>query len=393
MTTPGGSGWGNPLVGGTVLRYPAIQSPNFSLVNKTGWYIDSQGNAYFFNITATGTITSTTVIVQGSTGGIFVYSGTPALGNLIVSIAGMAGTDGSGNAYPQGVNVTTGTISGSTISSSTFTGSDFILNSNGLFVYNGTPANGNMIASIAATAGTDGFGNAYQATITSYSSPTDYVQITSDFITLFKSGLFQGQQLLATGNAITQLSSGLQSNVDTAANVIAESASAAGGSSTINLSAAVTNVLNALNISGVTTFNGNWTMGGSAEFGGPAGSGPFIAGEVFHTVTLVTGLTGNLSGGVGVRVKLLPWNAVWLDVHVSWTTTSATTFTLGGSFPSSAYYPNVTRIFPMNQNGTPSGIASAMPRIFIPTSGSPQIVVPSSSAGGTAGVSMIFPTN
>jgi hypothetical protein len=43
------------------------------------------------------------VVVYGAQGGIFVYSGTPANGNLIVSIAAGTGTDKYGNAYNGGV--------------------------------------------------------------------------------------------------------------------------------------------------------------------------------------------------------------------------------------------------------------------------------------------------
>lgn len=99
------SGWGNPMVGGTVLRIPAIQSPNFSLVNKTGWYVDSLGNAYFFNVTATGTITATTVVVSGATGGVFIYSGAPAAGNLVGAWAGSGGSDSFGNSFVAGVQI------------------------------------------------------------------------------------------------------------------------------------------------------------------------------------------------------------------------------------------------------------------------------------------------
>lgn len=45
------------------------------------------------------------VIVQGSNGGVFVYNGAPAAGNLVASIAATAGTDPYGNAYPQGIQV------------------------------------------------------------------------------------------------------------------------------------------------------------------------------------------------------------------------------------------------------------------------------------------------
>jgi hypothetical protein len=45
------------------------------------------------------------IVIQAGTGfsGLFVYSGAPASGNLIASIAASAGTDPFGNAYPQGI--------------------------------------------------------------------------------------------------------------------------------------------------------------------------------------------------------------------------------------------------------------------------------------------------
>lgn len=43
----------------------------------------------------------------------------------------------------------------------TFNGSDFIINDTGAFFYDGVPANGNLIASIASSGGTDSFGNVF----------------------------------------------------------------------------------------------------------------------------------------------------------------------------------------------------------------------------------------
>jgi hypothetical protein len=80
-------------------------------------------------------VTANIVQVFGAGGGIFIYSGTPQHGNLIGSWAGMGGTDPFGNAYPQGLNVTIGTISGSSITASTFQGTDFIINTAGAFFY------------------------------------------------------------------------------------------------------------------------------------------------------------------------------------------------------------------------------------------------------------------
>jgi hypothetical protein len=60
----------------------------------------------------------------------------------------------------------------------------------GLFVYSGTPANGNLVASIASTAGTDSFGNAYQAGITSYDPAVtgNVVNLFAGIITLSNTG-------------------------------------------------------------------------------------------------------------------------------------------------------------------------------------------------------------
>jgi len=96
------------------------------------------------------------VIVSGKNDGVFIYSGQPALGNLIGSWAAQAGVDAKGNAYPQGLSVALGVITGAT-----FEGTDFIVNSSGAFFYSGTPAAGNLIAAIAPAAGTDQFGNQY----------------------------------------------------------------------------------------------------------------------------------------------------------------------------------------------------------------------------------------
>jgi hypothetical protein len=44
------------------------------------------------------TITGATIVADGSTGQLLVYSGTPATGNLIASVSGASGTDSHGNA-------------------------------------------------------------------------------------------------------------------------------------------------------------------------------------------------------------------------------------------------------------------------------------------------------
>lgn len=66
----------------------------------------------------------------------------------------------------------------------TFHGSGFIMNSDGVFIYNGAPAAGNLIANIAANSGTDGFGNAYLAGVVSYNG--------TEFASLFAGNVLFG---------------------------------------------------------------------------------------------------------------------------------------------------------------------------------------------------------
>lgn len=104
----------------------------------------------------TNGIINVLIIDTANNGGIFVYSGVPQNGNLIGSWAAQAGVDQFGNAFPAGLNVSVGSISGTT-----FNGINFMINSSGAFFYDGTPASGNLIISLAPAPGTDSFGNTF----------------------------------------------------------------------------------------------------------------------------------------------------------------------------------------------------------------------------------------
>jgi hypothetical protein len=81
-----------------------------SVWNGTAW-VPQQ----FVNIIAAGTVVAGIVdgtivkagefVAQGTTGEFLAYTGTAALGNLLASISGAAGTDALGNAYKQGIAV------------------------------------------------------------------------------------------------------------------------------------------------------------------------------------------------------------------------------------------------------------------------------------------------
>ena len=77
-------GFSNPIIGGSgSLVYPSIHSPNF-VHSVSGWTINKDGSAEFSNLTIRGTFFGLNYIISAN--GVFFYTGTPALGNLIISI-------------------------------------------------------------------------------------------------------------------------------------------------------------------------------------------------------------------------------------------------------------------------------------------------------------------
>lgn len=119
----------NPILGGTTLVRNAIQSQNF-VTGSAGWQIQRNGSAEFNNLTVRGgAVIGGSIVMDGTGEGLFIYNGTPALGNLIVSLAAFSGTDSYGNAYPAGLNVTTGTIAGASISGGSITGTTITVGS------------------------------------------------------------------------------------------------------------------------------------------------------------------------------------------------------------------------------------------------------------------------
>jgi hypothetical protein len=89
------------LAGGTVLVRPALQSPGY-VAGVSGWAVFIDGSAEFNNLTIRGVFQGTNFILNSN--GLFLYSGTPAAGNLIASITPTFGTDTFGNTYLEGVN-------------------------------------------------------------------------------------------------------------------------------------------------------------------------------------------------------------------------------------------------------------------------------------------------
>lgn len=95
-------GFSNPVFGGGTLIRPALQSPNYQ-AGVSGWTVKRDGSAEFNNLTIRGTFNGTDFIINSA--GIFLYTGTPALGNMAGSWASVAGIDAFGNVYPLGFTI------------------------------------------------------------------------------------------------------------------------------------------------------------------------------------------------------------------------------------------------------------------------------------------------
>jgi hypothetical protein len=100
---PAGEGFAVPIVAGQTLLIPGIQSPNFSLAGQTGWAIEQNGNAYFFDLDVVGGIVSGPEYLLNNNG-YLLYTPSAAFGNLVTSISTQAlpFTDDCGNQVLQG---------------------------------------------------------------------------------------------------------------------------------------------------------------------------------------------------------------------------------------------------------------------------------------------------
>jgi hypothetical protein len=174
--------------------------------------------------------------------GFFVYSPAPGPGNLIGSWAAAAGVDPYGNAYPAGLSVEVGAITGIVITGSTFEGTDFIINSSGEFFYSGTPAAGNLVESTASAAGVDGEGNNYVAGHATYAAN-------------FASSLAAGFVGFYTGSLAAGWAFAAQLSTDAGGDLIMETA---GGTMILAASGAVTSL-------GDTSVEGTLFVGGSPD--------------------------------------------------------------------------------------------------------------------------------
>lgn len=428
------------------LRVAFLRSPNY-VAGSAGWTINQDGSAEFNNLTIRGTFKGTDFIINSA--GIFLYSGTPALGNLVASLTSASGTDSFGNAYAAGIalydssgnarlvemfsanpnfemlnasgaqigNMSTlkdallwyadtgsaaqgaivASIAGKSgtdvfgnafpqgvkIFQGEFDGTNFVINSSGAFFYSGTPATGNLIASIAPAAGTDAHSNAYVAGFGSYAnSGSTLTQIDGDtvgiglasanalalfelFSELAMDGITitSGRALSGTTQAwIALLNSAYTSpNGSTPAIIVGQGPSGAGNTDTFS------NHLFQVRGSQTTDTVFAWHPGSSRQ-----------TEETWQSLGTLAGATVNKG-----RYRLLPDGEVKVEIDITFAVATAVPITFANTLPSGYQAPGSVDVrAPMAQTNSSGGIG----RIFIGSAGgsSPGQVQFTTLGGGTA---------
>jgi hypothetical protein len=150
------SGASDPIIGGGgTLVYPAIQSPNFSIANQTGWAILKNGEAYFYNITLPSNATihitfSATEPSNPNTGDLWFDT---ANGNALYQWSGSAWV-----AYQFGTSaIADGAITASLVAANAIVAGAIAAGAIDGFTINGVTINGDTInATDLIVSGTDG---------------------------------------------------------------------------------------------------------------------------------------------------------------------------------------------------------------------------------------------
>ena len=93
-------GFANSIIGGAAALIRAAIKSPNYVPGAAGWTVNKDGSAEFSNLTIRGTFNGTDYVMNSS--GLFIYNPSEAAGNLAESSAPVAGTDGLGNNYVPG---------------------------------------------------------------------------------------------------------------------------------------------------------------------------------------------------------------------------------------------------------------------------------------------------
>jgi len=210
----------------------------------------------------------------------------------------------------------------------------------GVFVYSPKPGSGNLIASVAAAAGTDPYGNVYQAGVFSYLGG-GFAGLASGTVTVEASGAVSAGSLSSPSGGQLQLDTGLQQGGDTRGQMFVYSL---GGSP-----------------SGAPLAQLGQSMAIVASH--PGGS----TAETWQSLGTLSGFT--VTRG---RYRITPEGEVEFDVVITGGGANAATTSWSNTLPA-AYRPAVARAATM-ATGRAVTAGDAWPRLTVSTGGTVQVV-------------------
>ena len=289
----------------------------------------------------TTTIGTTAPATGNETGDVFINETTGQLsqwsGTAWTAISFGTGTLSA--AAVSGLTITGNTIDGAYINGGTITGAVFdqpdgTMGPDGLFLYSGTPALGDMILSIAQAAGTTdpyGLANPYPAGVTTYGSAGTYANLASDYLT-FYGGSSTDQATIYFGGGDVVIESSTPSGVLSLMTDLGET------SGVLGLEAGNTTIYGTLDVTGASTLGGQVTA-----TGGTAAAPTLITTDTWHTMTL----QNSWSAGSGyAQYRMLPDGNVQvrLQVTVGTATNGTTVWTAAAPYapstaPGAQYFP------------------------------------------------------
>lgn len=224
------------LAAGIVLVRPALRSPGY-VAGSSGWTVNLDGSAEFNDVTVRGTLQSSN-FVSGSAGWQLLNSG---------------------HAEFNDVTIRGGTVLGGSA-----------------FYYSGTPANGNLVLSIAPTAGTDTFGNAYLDGLTVYSASGSIQTSVVDTLTRWLSTSGSAIEVAVGGGSV-----GMAMTPPTVTGVTwADGNVSAGTGSRLGTSTPVTSISSPYNTGSVSSSS-------ISLFGSPKTSNGDVTNEIFMSTARV----------------------------------------------------------------------------------------------------------
>lgn len=286
----------------------------------------------------------------------------------------------------------------------TIAGPDYIINPDGIFLYNGTPGLGNLAIAITPTFGTDQFGNNHGIGFSSFGPPFSTTQINAAGIGMFigvnpvieitDQGLFFYLPSGGAGNLVASISQG--GGIDSYGNHylagnVTYTAALASANSTASMSyysgsqSAGWTYIGTL---GAIPGQGLYSDAPYSNTAGTAANPTHITTDIWHTLGALSGTSGYTVNQA--RYTLTTDGFYEVDIVLSATATAtAGSYTFANSLPAG---PLNARSYPLGYNGAQT-TGTSFPSVRIGGAGSVVVQIPALPTGTVLSATQRIPVN